>query len=116
MGVDYLIDHPCKVKEMLSGDRMITMIKQRNRGLTIVNLMATDGMPEADALNSMIKVQSADGTHQEMRKVSEVLQETDCLSELQVHCKSCPASKGEPFGCYRWISYPLSSKAEAWLA
>ncbi|HMK45392.1 MAG TPA: hypothetical protein VK436_02090 [Methanocella sp.] len=116
MGVDYLIDHPCKVKDTLSGDRMIAMIKQRNRGLAIINLMATDGMSEADALNSMIKVQALDGTHQEMRKVSEVLHDTSCLDQLQVNCKSCPASHGEPFGCYRWISYPLSAKAEDWLA
>jgi hypothetical protein len=118
MAMDYLIDQPCKVKDVLSLDGLISLIKQRNRGLTILEMMKRDGKSDEQALNATFKVQvvTPQGVQVKEQRVADLLNSTKKLDELRVYCNGCPANGGRAFGCYRSINYPISRKAEEWLA
>lgn len=118
MALDYVIDQPCKVKESLSLDGLVSLIKQRNRGMTILNMMKRDGKSDEQALNATFQVQvvTPQGVQVREQRVADLLNSTKKLDELQVYCNGCPANGGRAFGCYRSINYPISRKAEEWLA
>lgn len=117
MAVDYVIDQPCKVKDALSLDCMVSLIKQRNRALAVLEMVKRDGRSGEQALNATFQVQVAtsQGVQVREQKVSDPLISTKRLDELQANCNGCLASGGRAFGCYRSISYPFSRRAEEWL-
>lgn len=126
MAIDYIIDQQCKVKETLSLNGMLSMIKQRNRALLSIELMKKDGKTEEEARNSIFKVQTltADGKMETKDCTAlDLLNSTKPLDELQNFCKNCIANFGKTsgyyqanaFGCYKVINYPISKKAESWL-
>ena len=118
MAIDYIIDQQCKVKENLSVDGMVSIIKQRNYAFTILDLMKKEGKTDEEARNSTFKTQAmaSDGKMEiKEHKVSDLFDNTKPLDNLQKFCKDCPANRGEAFGCYQVINYPISKKAEEWL-
>lgn len=118
MAIDYIIDQQCKVKENLSVDGMVSMIKQRNYAFTILDLIKKEGKTDEEARNSTFKTQAmaSDGKMEiKEHKVSDLFDNTKPLDNLQKFCKDCPANREEAFGCYQVINYPISKKAEEWL-
>lgn len=118
MAVDYIIDQPCKVKETLSVDGMVALIKQRYRAVAAIETIKRDVKSDEQAMRATFQIMLAapGGVRAADVKVSELLAGTEKLDRLQAYCKGCPASGGKPFGCYRTLSYPISRKAEEWLA
>jgi hypothetical protein len=118
MAVDYIIDQSCKVKEALSLNGLVSLIKQRERATVIIEMAKKNGKSDEEALNMTFKVQvrTPGGVQETDVKVSELLAGTKKLDELQPLCKDCTAGFGRPFGCYRSLHYPISRKAEEWLA
>lgn len=105
------------MKEALTQEGMISLIKQQARGHTVIDLLLKDGKTREEALDTVINLQimTLDGVETRGYKVSELLEEARVLDDYQSHCEECLAGRGEPFGCLKSIHYPLSSKAEEWL-
>ncbi len=118
MAVDYVIDYPCKVKEALPLDELIPRIKRRDHCRYILASRLQDGESEEKALNSTIEfqVRKPDGITTRKEKLSDALESTKVLDDLEKQCKDCPVSQGQDFGCYCVINYPISGQAEKWLA
>jgi hypothetical protein len=118
MAVDYVIDYPCKVKEALPLDELIPLIKRRDHCRYILAGRLQEGESEDKALNSTIEfqVRKPDGVTTREEKISDALESTKMLDDLEKHCIECPVSQGQDFGCYCVINYPISGKAEKWLA
>ncbi|HMK48054.1 MAG TPA: hypothetical protein VK436_15645 [Methanocella sp.] len=117
MAVDYIIDYPCKVKEALPLNELIPMVKRRDYCRYILSIRLQDGESEEQALNSTIEFQMRrpDGVTTQTEKLSDALNVTKVLDGLEGQCRDCPASRGQDFGCYCVINYPISGKAEEWL-
>ena len=118
MAIDYIVDQPCPVKDTLTQEGMISLIKQRDRGMTVLELLMKDGKTRDQALATVVSVQimTPAGVEDRDYKVSELLDEARVLDDLQKHCDECLAGRGETFGCLKSIHYPISGTAEAWLA
>lgn len=118
MAIDYIVDQPCPVKDALTQEGMISLIKQRDRGLAVLELLMKDGKTRDQALLTVVGLQimTPAGIEDRDYKVSELLDEARVLNDLQVHCEECLAGRGEAFGCLKNIHYPISGTAEAWLA
>lgn len=118
MAIDYVIDYPCKVKETLPLDELIPLIKRRDHCRYILASRLQDGESEEQALESTIEfqVRKPEGVTARKEKLSDALKSTKALEDLEKHCIDCPVSRGQDFGCYCVINYPISEKAEKWLA
>jgi hypothetical protein len=118
LGVDYIVNQPCKVKETLSVEGMVALIKQRYRAVAMIEATKEGGKSDEQAINATFQIMLAapGGVQSADVRVSELFAGTEKLDDLQIYCRYCPASAGKPFGCYRIISYPISRKAEEWLA
>jgi len=119
VAIDCIIDYDCKVRETLTLDGMVSMIKNRNRAATAVQMLKKDGKTDEEVLNTTFKFHmlTLDGeTEIKDYKVSDLLESTLPLEALQKHCEPRPASGGKRFGCYTAINYPISGKVESWLA
>jgi len=118
LGVDYIVDQPCKVKETLSTEGMVSLIKQRYRAVAAIEGIKKDTKSDEQAMSATFQIMLAapGGVQAADVRISELLAGTERLDRLQAYCKGCPASGGKPFGCYRTLSYPISRKAEEWLA
>lgn len=122
MAVDYIIDYDCKVKQTLTLDGMVSLLKQRNRAMAILRASIIEGKSEEEAKNSTMEFQlvTPEGkTEVKELKVSDLLEKTKSLADLQSLCKGCPANlrddQGDSFGCYQVVNYPISENAEKWL-
>lgn len=130
MAIDYIIDMDCEVKRQLTKDGMVSMIKQRDRANAIIDLLRREGKSCEEALGHTFRLQlrTPHGIQEKEQKVSDLLESTRHLETLGAHCTRCllglnglneDRSAGltiEPFCCYRSINYPISRKAEEWLA
>ena len=119
MGIDCIIDYDCKVREALTPDGMVSMIKNRNRAVTAVQMLKKEGKTDEEVLNTTFKFHmlTLEGEPEiKDYKVSDLLKSTLPLEDMQNDCEPCPAGGGKPFGCYTTINYPISGKAESWLA
>lgn len=106
------------MKDALTQEGMISLIKQQARGQAVIDLVLSEGKTREEALDTLINLQimTLDGVETRGYKVSELLEEARVLDDYQAHCDQCLAGRGEPFGCLKSIHYPLSGKAEEWLA
>lgn len=118
MGIDYVVDQPCQVKRTLSTDGMVALIRQRYRAVAAIEAVRRDAQPDEQAMGATfpIMLASPGGVRKADVKVSGLLAGTEKLGWLQKYCRGCPASAGKAFGCYRTLDYPVSRRAEEWLA
>lgn len=117
MGIDYVIDRDCPVKEQLSTDGIVERIKARGRAEMVLNIVRDSGdhrTPSEITFQTML--QTPDGVEEKEVSVQELLDQAAVLDDLEPHCEGCPANAlGHHFGCYNYISYPLQTAAEEWL-
>lgn len=118
MGLDYMIDHSCRVKETLPPDSLLSLIKQRNRCMTIIDLLKKEGRTDEQILSERFRMEvyTPSGSRVKEQSIAELLETTHPLEELQNECITCSANCGRVFGCFGSIGYPISRKAEEWLA
>ena len=118
MSIEYIIDDSCSVKNKLSLDGFLGLIKKRNMVNTVVEMLKGQGKSYEEALElsfSSNRIMSDRKLESKTLKVSEILQETMNLDELDSYCDECYLSNGNKFGCYHCVNFPISLAAEKWL-
>ena len=118
MGIDYVIDWNCVPKETFSSIEIVNRLKSRDRAATIQQLYHDHGdyRPPTEMGFEMVRRQP-DG-HEEVQTVvvQDLLNEIAELEPYAQYCQNCPANRAtQPFGCFGYISYPISQQAELWL-
>lgn len=119
MAADYILDKDCPVKRAVGSDGLVRLLKQEGYAwFYLETYMQREGMTKEQALEQemQVVVQRPEGDTLKKTTVREALNEVQVLAGLSQHCKSCPVSMGENFGCSQSINYPISEKCEQWLA
>jgi len=127
MAIDYLIDMDCPVKDELTKEGLVSMIKQRNSASAVMDVLKKEGRSDEEIMKHEFRAQrmTPGGIEDKPQKISDLFDRTRHLDTLGAHCKKCYLgvnginhSDGtvEPFGCFNGINYPISRKAEEWLA
>jgi hypothetical protein len=132
MALDYIIDMNCEVKRQLTKEGLVSMIKQRYRAESMIKLIKSDGGSDEEALRHTFRLRTMTphGVEEMEQRVSDLLESTRHLKTLLAQCKSCSLRKDGmydslfrndtdidmPCCCYHAINYPISKKAEEWLA
>ncbi len=127
MAIDYLIDMDCPVKDELTKEGLASLIKQRNYANAVVDVLKKGGKSDDEIMEHEFKVRrmTPGGIEEKPQKISDLFECTRHLDTLGAPCKTCyfggngiGHSDGivEPFGCFNGINYPISRKAEEWLA
>lgn len=119
MGLDIITQRNCEVKNKISQQELLNLIKNRNRGIAVYNMLLNNGKTKEEALDTEFTFcfQTLDEVKNEQIKVSKLL--SDTMPTLETYgkiCENCLISQGKAFGCIDYISYPVSSKCEKWLA
>jgi hypothetical protein len=118
MGVDYVVDKACPVKDAVGGvAALVGLVKQRLQAESVLAMAREEGdeRPPAEITVAM-QVQRPEGVEQREVSVQELLDATAALDAQVARCEKCPArALEEPFGCYGYVSYPISANAEQWL-
>ncbi|NMB79438.1 MAG: hypothetical protein GYA23_10145 [Methanomicrobiales archaeon] len=118
MAFEYMINQPCKVKDTLTPEGLRSLVKNQGRCIALATLLRKQGKTDEEILRYRFKVQefTPSGTEVQEPSIRELLESIPPLKELEHHCTGCPANMGGAFGCYRNIRYPVTEKAEGWLA
>jgi hypothetical protein len=132
MALDYIIDVDCEVKRQLTKEGMVSMIKQRDRAEALIDVLKREGKSSEEALRHTFKLQlmTPNGVEETEQAVSNLLESTRHLETLQAQCLGCALrvdgmyealfrvsdKRDRPCCCYHSINYPISGKAESWLA
>lgn len=119
MAIDYIINRDCPVKETLGSEGIIHLVKSRTRGRALMRMLMDDGRSQQEALATSVEMQinQADGeVNTREVPVRQMLKEAALLDDYAHECKECPVNLLESYGCYQSINYPISGKAERWLA
>jgi hypothetical protein len=119
VAIDYIINRTCPVKENMGAEGIIHLVKSRTRGRAMVRMLMKKGHSQDEALATTVSLQTfrSDG-EPETREITvqQMLKESELLEDYAEHCQSCPVNLLESYGCYQSINYPISAKAEQWLA
>lgn len=127
MAIDYIIDIDCEIKRQLTKEGLVSMVKQRNYANAVVAALKKEGKSDDVIMKHEFRFQrmTPGGIEEKPQKISDILECTRHLDTLGAHCKTCYFGGNgighldgnvEPFGCYNIINYPISGKAEEWLA
>lgn len=118
MSIDHVIDYPCTPKDTLTTPGLLARIKAGQRADSIIRLYRErgDNRPPAEMGFEMVR-RAADGTEEvQVVIVQDLIDQSVALDSLKRHCAGCPANvSGKGFGCFNYVNYPISSKAEVWL-
>jgi hypothetical protein len=119
MAIDYIVNYQCKVKQALGDDGIIHLVKSKSRAEALMQRFIEQGMKPEEAMNAQFGIQTVktDGASGiEMVTVGSLFKQAELLDDHRETCADCPASAGNPFGCFQSINYPLSEAAEEWIA
>jgi hypothetical protein len=118
MGVDFVLDYDCPVKEQLSTAGMIGLIKSRSRATAVLEMARREGntKPPSEILFTQ-RVERPGGVQEERGvSVQGLMDTTARLDDLAHHCEGCSARIAQkPFPCYGSIRYPIRLRTEQWL-
>jgi len=118
LAIDYVIDLACAPKAALSTEGILQRLKGRARAEAIIQLFRDEGdnRPISEIGFEFTRT-AADGSQETgVAMVQNLLDDAEALDPLEHHCAGCPANiTGAAFGCFGFIQYPLSARAEAWL-
>ena len=119
MAIDFIVDYPCAVKEELTTNGLVAMMKERGRANTLLEMLQRDGLTRDEALNKEITVQlmTTEGiVEQELVSVAQMFDNGQELTKLCGYCAACQAARGNAFGCCDLLNYPFSEAGEQWLS
>jgi len=118
MGVDFVLDYNCPVKEQLTTAGLVGLVKSRSRAAAILEFARGRGnsKPPSEILVSQ-RVQRPDGVQEERDvSVQSLIDASAPLDGLAHHCEDCSARIAQkPFPCYGSIRYPIRLQTEQWL-
>ena len=117
MGIDYVIDHSCPVKDELSTPGLVELIKARGWAEMVLSMVRDQGDTRDPAeITFRTLLQTPDGVEEKEVSVKELLDQAAALEDLERHCDGCPANAlGHHFGCCGYLNYPIKATAEEWL-
>lgn len=118
MAIDYVIDLNCVPKETFTSDGIMERLKGEERAQTIIALFRENGDDRPPSQMGFEFTRSTPEGDEETRVivVQDLLDAAEELQPVTHHCVGCPANRaGRPFGCFGFIHYPISSRAEYWL-
>jgi hypothetical protein len=118
MGIDFVLDAPCPVKDELSTAGLVQLVKCRSRAEAIIDLARREGnnKPAAELFITQI-LQTPDGLQEQQQISAEaLLDQAAPLAGLAHECEDCAGRLArEPFTCYGSIRYPIQRRTEEWL-
>jgi len=121
MGLDYFVRRNCPAQETLGTDGFLSHM-QRRRQLAMFRPGATmivDGREVAVAIppgGVGVQMRGPQGTTSSRLQHGDLEALDASLARFQPACHDCPANlSGAPFGCYGFVSYPISAATELWL-
>ncbi len=114
MGIEYVIEQACPVRDALGGPRMVQLVKWRNQARAAVALQERKGEPKPPA---EIKIRSVlhtpEGKTVRETDAQSLLDESEPLRPLETHCPPCCVNVAQaPFGCFGSIAYPIRRASE----
>ena len=118
MGIDFMVDYSCGIKETLGRERLLELLKKEIAAHTALQQSRREGR-ETPASKIIItrRVIDPEGVRDETASAEELLDETAVLDEYRGQCWECRANFGRyPFGCHGFIDYPITGPLEEWLA
>jgi hypothetical protein len=117
MGIDYVVERSCPLKDALSTPRMVELVKGRDRALSVLAMLRERGdTPDPASITFTSVLQTPDGIEEKEVSVQSLLDAAGELKAHEHHCTDCPANLlAEPCGCYGYVRYPIPAKAEQWL-
>jgi hypothetical protein len=118
MAIEYTIDFECSVKQKLTVETMILMIKHRKSAENIIRAEMQGGKTEQQARENTVTLHRVDSAGNDVSfdtTVGDIIDGSAPLVALAGNCQNCPASLGSEFGCYGAINYPVSARSEQWL-
>jgi len=118
MGIDYLIDQPCAVKDAFGGAAgFVALAKQRGQAEAILQMARRQGDERPlDQIKIRSKVARPGGVEEREVSLQELLDAPAPLAAHEQGCAGCPAHFDErPFSCYGYVGYPIAAEAEKWL-
>jgi hypothetical protein len=116
MAIEYMIGLDCPPKSALGIEGIQSRLKARGTAEMIVEQLRRSGdtrTPEQIEIEHV--VQGPKGAQKRTTTLAAMMQGDRDLEPHAVHCSSCPASLGSPFGCYGAIQYPVQPASEGWL-
>jgi hypothetical protein len=119
MAIEYWLELDCPVKEQLGLGTFKNTLKKRLIAQGLLERNMRSGMSKEAALKDVWKlgVKTPDGKKKVREfRIGAVLEETNILDIMVDRCTDCPAAMGMGYGCYNVINYPISARAECWLA
>ena len=117
MSFEYILDLHCAVKEEFDTESLIDLVKSRNQAEAILDHLRREGnhLPPAE-IQITRRMQTPHGIQDRETSIQEMLDDSAALNPLAHHCTGCQANvRGQPFGCYGSVSYPIQGATEQWL-
>lgn len=117
MGVDYIIGYECEIKKDLGSERIVSLCKQKSQAEAVLEISRQkgDNRPPSEITVGRF-VETPEGKVQEDVNLQEMLDEAKGLDTYAPKCAGCPAnSQDRPFGCYGYITYPITDEQETWI-
>jgi hypothetical protein len=118
MSIEYVLDHKCPVKEALTQQRLVALVKTRFQAQSLIEFLREkgDNRPLNELKVTRRRHTLSGNLDAEEVSVQQMLDETTELDPHAGHCSGCPANaNARPFGCYGSITYPIREATERWL-
>jgi len=115
VGVDYVQDRDCRVKQQLGLDTLVNLLKSRAQAEALRAQFEEKGEdPESATITRVVLYPS--GPVEEVVGMAELMKSAEALEPLAPLCDGCTANfRQTPFGCCGYINYPISDAEEQWL-
>jgi len=117
MGIEYVVDLTCEVKNVIDADDLKEKMRLRSAAVNEYERLKREHA-NVQPRDIVIKRRQRNPWSPPGKEttVEAILEETKELPGLQHHCQRCPANHiREPFGCIGVIDYPVRARAEEWL-
>lgn len=121
MGLDYFVRRNCPAQETLGTAGFLSQM-QRRRQLAMFRpgaKMVVDGREYDVAIPAGgvgVQMLGPEGTTTSRLQHGDLEAHDASLARFQPACHDCPANlTGAAFGCYGFVSYPITQETEAWL-
>jgi len=123
MAADFILLHPCPVKQALGDgnvdagtDRLLECLKARGRAAAVAEHHRRRGEEPAGKTITLQLYHATRGTETRQVAYEELLAQAAPLEPLEPHCRGCPANVlGRPFGCIGDVKYPIPLTTQRWL-
>jgi len=117
MGIDFIINYCCPVKESLGTDKIVSLLKGKSHAETVLEMSRQQGDKRPPSEITFVRrLNTPEGPKDHEVNLQNLLNETKELDSYMEQCENCPARiENRPFGCVGYLNYPILAEAEKWL-